>query len=470
MVDHGDGHFAVHVGVVVLVLFAQHLEDQVEGLLHAGLRVRLLILGVQGHLHGAVHRGGEAQQLDAADALAEQDGRQLGLRGGLHGRGDAPDGVAVSGLAGRVGVDPGAEFPLLLLFAADDVQGLEGLALADPLLPAVGRSGILASILQTHLVIGAHGLPEHILTHAAGVDAHVVGGEHVGELGSGLEALRAARVAHDHGEIAFLHALERDVQELARTHRDIVGGVLGGLVVGTGVNAEHREIAGVARPHPVVRVAAELAGRCGRSAHEAHVAVYFGYNQVLDVVVVEADDAHLAVRILLFRRGDQVPAVLAGGQLVRHVGHALEEADGQARAGDFLFARQGEVAVLQIVVLRGGEGLDIAVSAVVVGHKQTAAGDDFGGAAAAELDDGILDGRMVYAVDLFRREAGADIAERVAVHLLEQRQEPHALIGAQGGRHQQEGGGEGKQDFLHISSNKLGSSSLGWKDLRCSGL
>ena len=149
------------------------------------------------------------------------------------------------------------------------------------------------------------------------------------------------------------------------------------------------------------------------------------------------------MRVGLFRRGDQFLAALAGGKLVRDVGHALQEADGQPRAGELLLAGHGEVAVFQVVVLRGGKGLDIAVAAVVVGHQQAASGDDLSGASAAELDDGVLDGGMGDAVDLLRGEPGAEVAQGVAVHFLQQRQEPHSLVGAQGGRQQEEGGGDG---------------------------
>ena len=195
----------------------------------------------------------------------------------------------------------------------------------------------------------------------------------------------------------------------------------------------------MAGPHPVVGVAAELAGGCRRSAHEPDVTVDLGDDQVVDVVVVETDDADLAVGVGLLGCRDQVLAALAGGDLVRHVGHALQEADREARAGQLLVAGHGEVAVLEVVVLGGGERLDVAVAAVVVGHEQAAAGDDLAGAAAAELDDGVLDGRVVDAVDLLRGEPGAEVAQGVAVHLLEQRQQPQALVGAQGGRHQQQG-------------------------------
>ena len=189
-----------------------------------------------------------------------------------------------------------------------------------------------------------------------------------------------------------------------------------------------------------------------RGADETHVAVDLGDDQVEDIVVVEADDAHLAVRICLLGGGDQRLAVGACGDLVRHVRHALQETHGQARAGEFFLPRHGEVAVFQVVVLRGGEGLDVAVAAMVVGHEQAASGDELAGTASAELDDGILDGGMVDAVDLVRSEPGAEVVQGLAVHLLEQRKEPHSLVGAQGGRHEQQSGGNGKEKFLHIAN------------------
>ena len=48
--------------------------------------------------------------------------------------------------------------------------------------------------------------------------------------------------------------------------------------------------------------------------------------------------------------------------------------------------------------------LDIAVSAVMVGEEQTFVRDDFSGAAASEQDDGVLEGSLVDAVDVFSGE------------------------------------------------------------------
>ena len=43
------------------------------------------------------------------------------------------------------------------------------------------------------------------------------------------------------------------------------------LVVGSGIYAEHGEVARMARPHPVVRIAAEFSDRTGRSEYHADV-------------------------------------------------------------------------------------------------------------------------------------------------------------------------------------------------------
>ena len=101
-------------------------------------------------------------------------------------------------------------------------------------------------------------------------------------------------------------------------------------------------------------------------------------------------------------------------------------------------------------MLRSGECLDVAVAAVVVGNQQTLLGNHFTGAAAAELDDGILQGRMVDAVDLVRGQAAAEIGHGLSVHLLEQRQEPHALIGA-GAEGKGRENREGTKNFFHIA-------------------
>ena len=82
--------------------------------------------------------------------------------------------------------------------------------------------------------------------------------------------------AEDHGEVALLHAVHADGQDVARGEGHVVVARIRGLAIGAGVDAEDAEVAGVARPHPVVRIAAELADGAGRRTHQAHIAEGLG--------------------------------------------------------------------------------------------------------------------------------------------------------------------------------------------------
>ena len=401
-----------------------------------------------------------AEQLDAVRGLGEQGDGQLGLRGGVHGVLDLFQGVSVGLDPLGILVHPGHEVLLLLLFAADDVQLLEGELLTLPLLPAVGGGGVLVGVLELHGRIRAHRLPHEVLPDGAGVDGDAVLRDHLLELGGRLEPLGAARITHDHRVVAFLDALEGDLQVALGLVGTVLRAVGGRLVVGTGVHAEHREVAGVAGPHPVVGLAAELAHGCRRSAHEAHVVVGLGDDQVGDVVVVEVRQLGAAVLVLLrglvheglalglHQLGDLLLVRLVLADLLLgllqdggDVRHRLEEGDAEAAGGEFLVAGHGPVAVHQVVVLVGGERLDAAVAAVVVRDDEAVAGDDLAGAAAAEVDDGILQRGMVDAVDFFGRELAARFFQGFAVHFLEERQEPHSLVGEGG-----EGEAQGRHD------------------------
>ena len=179
----------------------------------------------------------------------------------------------------------------------------------------------------------------------------------------------------------------------------------------------------MARPHPVVGLSAEFTHGCGRSPDETNVPVGLVDDEILDIVIVEVFQNGAGVGVV-FLGGladgfSGLPdglcylvfEVLAAFELFPglffsffddggHVGHAYEEGDGKAGDRKFLALVHCPVAVLEIVVFIGGKALDAAVAAMVVGYEKAVLGDHLSGAAASELDDRILEGRMVDAVDL----------------------------------------------------------------------
>ena len=103
--------------------------------------------------------------------------------------------------------------------------------------------------------------------------------------------LCAAGETKDHGEIAILHTIHVHGEVMHRRVGHVVGAVIGGVVVGVGIDAEHAEVPRVTRPNPVVRVPTKLAHRRGWRAHETHVAKHPARDEVVAVSKVERHHA-----------------------------------------------------------------------------------------------------------------------------------------------------------------------------------
>ena len=112
-----------------------------------------------------------------------------------------------------------------------------------------------------------------------------------------------------------------------------------------------------------------------------------------------------------------------------HILHILKECDRKALAREFLAAVHRPVSVLEIIMLHGAELLDVAVSAVVVCHQEALRRDDLSGASSAELHDRVLERSVVDVIDLLRCKLASELLHGLAVHLLDERQQPHSLVG-----------------------------------------
>ena len=441
MLQQGHRCFLVDGSYIVLILFTYLFAGIGEG--RYGVLTRLQGTSVQaGHGRCKLH------QLNLIRAFDEAVHGDIGRCVFLHILGDIGHRVPVQGLALRRSLDPGLQIGLFLLFAADDVEGLEGQLLTLPLLPAVGGGSVFVGIFETDGRVGHHLLPHDVLADGAGVNADAVVLNHAIELGGGLVALRATRVAQDHGIVAFLYALGGNLEAAGGLVGDVELAVFGRHVVGPGVYAEHGEVAGVAGPHPVVRFSAELAHGCRGSAHKAYVRIGPIHNDIVHIVVVEARDGDAAAGIgglcVLFEvigRG----ALLLNG--VRDVFHAHQEGDGEAGAGDFLAKVLGPVTIHEVVVLVRGQALDAAVTAVVVGDQETLVADHFTGAAAAKVDDGVFQGGFVDGVDFLRSQLAAGRLEVFSVELFQEGQEPHSFVGH--GAHRNGKAGQDCENTFH---------------------
>ncbi len=79
-------------------------------------------------------------------------------------------------------------------------------------------------------------------------------------------------------------------------------------------------------------------------------------------------------------------------------------------------------------MLDAAVALDLAVAAVVVRDEEAFAGDQLAGAAGAEQDDGVLQGGLVHAVDVLRRQAET-LGLHVGYPLGNKRRQPHPFVG-----------------------------------------
>ena len=230
----------------------------------------------------------------------------------------------------------------------------------------------------------------------------------------------------------------------------IVSRVSCGLVVLVGIDAEHREVARVTRPHPVVGVAAELTDRGRGSTHQTHVREDLNHKCKVLITTEERLHRQLHIGILLLELLHQLRAVLAGDFVVllltcgrgyvahhlsRNVDDLTHETHLQTGCGDLLLARHRPETILQVVVLDATQRLNRAVAAVVVGQQQTLARHDLACAAVAEDDDCVLQRVVVNRIDILGRELQTLGFHILDVHLLEVGQQPHTLVGVCGHGH-----------------------------------
>ncbi len=447
--QHAFGYGAVHLGVVVLVEVGQCLAVSLGKL----LSFERLCRGCGAYeLYGAVH----------GLAYILHSGRQVACLSGItldHGQS-----LRETLLGQGVGGSPGREGLLLSELLRADVEFLDAARHADRVLPVVRRLSVLGGVLYAYRLILVHERTQYLLTLAAYVYALRVGYfEHVVDLVRGHVALRRAGESHYHGEVALVVSFQRYVEPALGLVGHVVLRVCRRTVVLAGIYAEYREVARVARPHPVVRVAAELAYRRGRGTHQTHVGIYL-VDECEELVVAEEarhDDLHAGIlRFELFGQGGDVLLrdshilILAGDRrdvaddIGRNVDYMTYESHFQTRCGQLALAVLGPESVGQIVVVDRRELLDRRIAAVVVGKEQAVGRNDLAGAAAAEYDDRILQRALVGRVDVVGRETAALGAHLFDVHLFDVGQQPHALVCC--GRERDPDGREDKKQFFHI--------------------
>ena len=316
-----------------------------------------------------------------------------------------------------------------------------------PFLPAVADAGMLGSILDAHLGILFLVFVVDVEHFATQVDRDGV--DEVGFLvdGHGWQVfVGACRIAEHKGEVAFLGTFQRDVEVLGGLVRHVVLAVGGRMAILVGINAEDAEVTGMARPHPIVGVAAKLADVAWRAAHETDIGVDLVEQQVVFVTQEIGFDADF-IRSLFLDRGDDFFDVLvnlgltfslrhvdsdASQHFFSHIAHLAEEDDAEAGAGQLLAAVHGPETVGEVIVFYRTVLLNVIVAAMMVGEQQAIVADDFTCASAAEEYDGILQATVVDAVDVISGDFHAHFLHLFLV-VLKQHGDPHAFTGEEEG-------------------------------------
>ena len=119
---------------------------------------------------------------------------------------------------------------------------------------------ILGIIDDADSLIGTHVAEHYLLTDAAHLDTWLVNGvAHLLNTIAGEVTAGASRVAHCHGKVAILIAIERYLSPFLWVIRHVFLTVRCWFSCHrVAIYAEYREVAGLARPHPVVGLTAKL--------------------------------------------------------------------------------------------------------------------------------------------------------------------------------------------------------------------
>ena len=339
-----------------------------------------------------------------------------------------------------------------LLFSLGGEHGVvhDSLVHANGVLPVVAATSELVGILDTGLVTLAHVLLQYVEVNGTHVDHGLVDGGHtLAHFALCEVTFGRTGEAHDHGIVTFVESLQRDRKVLRGLQGYIVSAVFGRLSVLVSIDAEHGEVACVAGPHPVVRLAAEFAYARRRSCHHAHVAIDLIIEKVILVSGVERQsayfDAGFALEVALFQffLGQLAEELVGHGFVFVHftgfhfsvhqvgdVYDTMHKAELQSRCGQFFGTAFGPEAVRQVVVLHAGVLLDGGISAVVVGQDEAFGRDDFTGTSSAEDADGILQRYAIGVIEVVGFQLQTLFLHHIdGILLLHQLKQPHAFVG-----------------------------------------
>ena len=360
--------------------------------------------------------------------------------------------------------DPGVQGRFALCAAVLQTDFCRALDLAAIVLGGVVEAGHERGVLDRGVfIVGSRGLDRvdpFFVDRFHGRIAPVEGGLDFRQAGI---AAGGAGIARGHHEITVAQTAGGNLQIGVRLEGNVLFSVVGRLAVRADIGAVEAPVAGLARPHPVINVAAELADGFGRRVDEAHVANFQTVDQAEFLGAVEPGDLTAMAFLFLAFGDDGLFAVLdlliavarigfrrqAFQHAVRHVLDRGGDIDTAARRGRQLVAhRLGQKAVSEIVVLFRRIELDGAIGAVMVGHGQALRRDE-GGGAAAEADH-----RVHRPFGQVGKLAGGNVqAQRLKLvrELGQLVRAPHAFLGAGRGRPKRNKQCESRTSHLFVS-------------------
>ena len=452
---------AVHRGhVAALQLPEPALDRRQVALLVTGLALGIGLGAFDRQpvqLAGGAQHGGVVEHAQGQVALA----RGLALLE----QGQQPRVRVQRGLAlGPLPLQPGQHRRFLGTLLPGRIDALEAGELALVILAGVVPAGHGAGVLDLDLRIELAGrLHQCDLVLEVAGDGRIAPLRGIVEFGRQRIAVGRTRVAGDHDEITFAQRLVGELQPVPGLERHVVGRVRRRLAILADIGAVEGEIAGVARPHPVVDVAAELADAARGRIGQAHVADFHVAEQAIAVAAGEAVQPAaeaglgftfcnqlLLERFQCLRARQRIGAGRGDHRLgvAGHVGDLIEHEHPRIGSGtEFVGGGRRIEAIADQVVLGRGIELDGAVGAVVVGRHQ-AIGRHEAGRAATQSHH--RPHRIAGQVgQLLRRQLQPGLGQRPG-DLWQLLRHPHALAGDGGGDGSHCGqDGKGKKTQAH---------------------
>ena len=236
---------------------------------------------------------------------------------------------------------------------------------------------------------------------------------------------------------------------LLHLQRNILCRVVSRLTILISVDTEHREVAAVTRPHPVISISTEFTDRRRRRTYHTNILINGLHKKIILIRTIErlqlqadkfaGSDVFLlgeSLSHLFHIRGRQVIQsfrIFILLELLHHViGHiknAVDKSNGKTLARQFFRAFHSPETVGQIVVLYRAVLLYVTIPAVVISKHQTVFRDDFASTTSTKMHYRIFQADAVGTVHLVNADVQTHILHHRRVLLFQIGKHPHSFVG-----------------------------------------